>query len=173
MENLILLENKWRATSDTMVCAPGANISCTRIWKGTMQLWFHTLTDGDSPSGLNTFKYKGLQEALAVRFTKLPQHCNLKPFSLNMGCKLSPFGVLILQIYSPMCQCGVYSWQHEPSKIHWHSRKKYRSKKREMCFCLMGWIDEGCRENHSHIKQDGWRQKHGNSPLLHQICPFR
>lgn len=40
------------------VCASGTNISCTRIWKGTMQLWFHSLTDGDSTSGLYAFKHK-------------------------------------------------------------------------------------------------------------------
>lgn len=95
------------------VCASGAN-SCTRIWKGTMQLWFHSLTDGDSTLGLYTFKSKGgLHDSHTVGCTKLPQHCNLTPFSLNMGRKPSPFSVSIIQIYSQMCLCGVYSWQHD------------------------------------------------------------
>lgn len=136
------------------VCASGAN-SCTRIWKGTMQLWFHSLTDGDSTLGLYTFKSKGgLHDSHTVGCAKLPQHWNLTPFSLNMGRKPSPFSVSIIQIYSQMCLCCVYSWQrqqHTPTQ-----QEDVSFKKREMCFCFMGWNHESCRENYSRIKQDSW-----------------
>lgn len=151
VENLILLENKWSATSDTMVCvcASGADISCTRIWKGTMQLWFHSLTDGDSTLGLYTFKYKGRLHDVTLGF-KLPQHWRLTPLSLNVGRKPRPFSVLVIQIYSRI-----------PDSIsllrYTHTAGRCINQKREMWFCFMGWNHESCRENYSHIKQDSWR----------------
>lgn len=141
------------------VCVSCANISCTQIRKGTMQLWFHSLTDGDSTLGLYTFKYRDCQhDSNTVGFTTIPQHWNVTPFSPNAGRTHRAHSVYREYWFTAKCVSVVCIADRMRLLGYTDTARRCTfKKKREMCFCFLGWKHGSCRENSSHSKQDSWR----------------
>lgn len=139
MENLILLENKWSATSETKGACVCVCVRCKHL--------LHANTKRDHAVVVSQFdwwRFHIRPEHLQVRGSSTwQQHCRIHQNSNNTGTSHlfhwtrgrtpSPFGVQRIHIYSQVCQCGVYWAQNETSKIHWHSKKVYFQKKKGKC----------------------------------------
>lgn len=131
---------------------------CTRIQKGTMQLWFHSLTDGDSTLGLNTFKYEDRQhDSNTVGFTKIPTTLERHTCFTERGGAHRAHSVYREYTFTAKC-VSVVCIEHRMRLLRYTdtARRCTSKKKREMCFCFLGWNRGSCGENSSLIKQDRW-----------------